>query len=292
MAQFQRLFVTVNGLNMHVVTAGRGPLAVLLHGFPEFWYSWRYQIPVLAEHFRVAAPDQRGYNLTEKPPTGYNIRTLTTDIAELIRYFGYERAHVVGHDWGGSVAWWLAIARPDLVERLVILNAPHPAAFLHALRRNPRQLRRSWYMFFFQLPKLPELAFRLGNYRAIEESFRRDTTRLEAFPHAVIARYKRAAARPGALTAMINWYRAAIHPRMFRTLKGRDLTVRVPTLVIWGERDRYLGKELNDDLHRWVPDLTLRYIPDASHWVQQDRPEEVNRWLVEFLVEVGEGGEI
>jgi pimeloyl-ACP methyl ester carboxylesterase len=273
---------------MHVVTAGRGPLVVLLHGFPEFWYSWRYQIPALAEHFRVVAPDQRGYNLTEKPRTGYNIRTLTTDIAELIRYLGYERAHVVGHDWGGSVAWWLAIARSDLVERLVILNAPHPAAFVHALRSNPRQLLRSWYMFFFQVPKLPELAFRLGNYRAIEESFRRDTTRPEAFTDAVIARYKRAVARPGALTAMINWYRAAIRPRMFRVLQGRDLTVRVPTLVIWGEQDRYLGKELNADLHRWVPDLTLRYIPDASHWVQQDRPEEVNRYLVEFLVGAGD----
>ncbi len=283
--EVSRLFLTVNGIGMYLATAGRGPLVVLLHGFPEFWYSWRYQIPVLARHFRVVAPDQRGYNLTEKPPHGYDIGTLTTDVAELIRSLGYQHAHVVGHDWGGAVAWWLAITRPEMVDRLVIMNAPHPAAFRRAMQSNWRQRLRSWYMLFFQLPRLPEAAFRLGNYRALEQSFRRDTTRPEAFTDEVIARYKQAISRPGALTAAINWYREALDLRTWRATGRRDLTVRVPTLVIWGERDRYLGRELNDDLGRWVPELTLRYIPNASHWVQQDRPEEVNRYLLEFLVE-------
>lgn len=287
--KISRLFLTVNGIGMHLATAGHGPLVVLLHGFPEFWYSWRYQFPVLAEHLRVVAPDQRGYNLTEKPPHGYDIETLTTDVAALIRALGYQRAHVVGHDWGGAVAWWLAITRPELVDRLVIMNAPHPATFRQAMQNNWRQRLRSWYMLFFQLPRLPEAAFRLGDYWALEQSFRRDTTRPEAFTDEVMARYKQAASRPGALTAMINWYREALGLSTWRATGRRDLILRVPTLVIWGERDRYLGRELNDDLRRWVPELTLRYIPDASHWVQQDRPEEVNRYLLEFLVdEIGD----
>jgi len=283
--EISRLFLTVNGIGMHMATAGRGPLVLLLHGFPEFWYSWRYQIPALAEHFRVVAPDQRGYNLTDKPPHGYDIETLTTDVAELIRSLGCQHAHVVGHDWGGAVAWWLAITRPELVDRLVIMNAPHPAAFRRAMQGNWRQRLRSWYMLFFQLPRLPEAAFRLGNYRALEQSFRRDTTRPEAFTDEVIACYKQAVSRPGALTAMIKWYREALGLSTWRATGRRDLTVRVSTLVIWGEQDRYLGREINDDLSRWVPELALRYIPDASHWVQQDRPEAVNQYLLRFLVD-------
>lgn len=284
MSDIEHLYLTVNDLDVHLTTAGRGPLVILLHGFPEFWYSWRYQIPVLAERFRVVAPDQRGYNLTQKPAGGYDLDTLATDVAELIHLLGYQQAHVVGHDWGGLVAWWLAGRHPERVDRLVIMNAPHPGAYWRALAGGDlRQILRSWYVLFFQIPRLPEFLLQRDDYRLIEQIFRGSTTRPEAFGDDVIRRYKRAAARPGALTAMLNWYRTAARRQTVGNLSAPALTILVPTLVIWGEQDVALGRELNDDLDRWVPDLTLRYLPAASHWVQQDRPAEVNRHLLDFL---------
>src|SRR5262245_58570023 len=159
-------FAVVNSVRLHYAEAGEGPLVVLLHGFPEFWYSWRHQIKGLAAAgFRVIAPDLRGYNESDKPPgiASYRLELLTQDIVELIQHAGEKRAHVVGHDWGGGIAWWLAMQNPQVVERLVILNAPHPVAFFRELRR-PAQLLKSWYMFFFQLPWLPEVMLRVGNF--------------------------------------------------------------------------------------------------------------------------------
>lgn len=198
--------VHVNGIRMHYVTAGRGPLVLLLHGFPEFWYAWRHQIPVLAEHFTVVAPDQRGYNETDKPTWGYEVDVLVADALGLIDALGHERALLVGHDWGGAVAWAMAIAHPQRVERLAILNMPHPAVFARHLRTNPAQQRRSWYAGLFQLPILPELLLSAGNYAAIEQLFR-GTSRLGTFSDEEIAAYKHAISRPGALSAMLNWYR-------------------------------------------------------------------------------------
>ena len=174
----------VNGVRLHYVTQGAGPLLILLHGFPEFWYSWRYQIPALAKHFTVVAPDMRGYNESDKPSgvAHYHIDRLTGDVQGLIRAFHEERAVIVGHDWGGGVAWSFAANYPHLTERLVVLNCPHPGAFQKALQENRQQLRRSWYIFYFQLPWLPELGLRLFRRRFIAQAFRGMAVRKEAFP--------------------------------------------------------------------------------------------------------------
>jgi len=275
---------TVNGVRLHCVVAGDGPLVVLLHGFPEFWYSWRHQIPALAQHFTVVALDLRGYNLSDKPPHvgDYELPKLVEDVAQLIHSFGHEHAIVVGHDWGAAIAWETALTRPKVVEKLIILNVPHPRIFMQNLLTNPRQMLRSWYIGFFQLPWLPEAAFRANNYQAIEQAFRSTAVHKERFSDEVIEQYKDAAAQAGALTAAINYYRANARRGIFK-LAQSDPIVRIPTLVVWGEQDFALGKELNDGLARYVPDLMLRFIPDASHWIQQDRPDLVNEYLLAFL---------
>jgi len=272
----------VNGITLHYVEAGTGPLVVLLHGFPEFWYSWRHQIPALAAAgFRVLAPDLRGYNESDKPPgvSSYRHELVTEDVAALIHHAGAEHAAVAGHDWGGGIAWHLAMHRPELVDRLIILNAPHPAAFMRELR-TLGQLRRSWYMLFFQLPWLPEYLFRRRDFASLERVLRKDPARPDAFTEEDIRQYKLAFARPGALTGAINYYRALFRgPPRKEDMRPIDL----PTLLIWGERDRYLGIRLTEGLEAWVPDLRIVRLPDASHWVQQDARERVNELMIDFL---------
>lgn len=276
-------YVTGNGLRFHYVAAGTsGPLVLLLHGFPEFWYSWRWQLPTLGERFRVVALDLRGYNLSDRPARGYDLRTLCNDIAGLIEAFGERDAMVVGHDWGGIVAWALAIRAPERVRRLVILNAPHPGPTRRELRR-PRQLRRSWYAFFFQLPWLPERVIARNDYaviRAICQGANRQQHR-EVFTSDDTDRLVAAIARPGALTAALNYYRALAWRG--RATLGPLRQIVAPTLVLWGERDPALGIHLLDGLERWVRNLTVRRFPEASHWVNQDHPAEVNDALLEFL---------
>jgi pimeloyl-ACP methyl ester carboxylesterase len=275
----------VNGVRLHYVEAGTGPLVVLLHGFPEFWWSWHHQIGALAAAgYRVVAPDMRGYNTSEKPPGvgSYRLDRLTADIAALIRYLGAQRAAVVGHDWGGVVAWALPVHHPAVVERLVVLNAPHPGLFRDVLRRVPAQRWRSWYAAFFQLPWLPEAIIRAGNFAVLDMMLRRGANRPGAFTTDDIQRYKTAVGQPGALTAMLNYYRALARSGTRGTGTGR---IDVPTLLIWGERDVALDLANADAerLQRWVPQIGLVRIPDASHWVQQDAPERVNEALVSFL---------
>lgn len=281
MNELRHEYIQVNGIRMHYVTAGSGPLVLLLHGFPEFWYSWRRQIPALAEHFTVVAPDQRGYNETDKPSWGYGIDVLVADIVELIRALGHERALLVGHDWGGAVAWATAIAHPQRVERLAIINTPHPAIFAENLRSNPRQMRRSSYMGFFALPLLPELAIRANDYAVVEQALR--SARPGTFDDEEIAAYKDALSKPGALTAGLNWYRAAARQGTQGLYSGTGMRCEVPTLLIWGDNDRYLGRELVEGTERFVPDLTVHHIPGASHWVQQEEPAQINRYLLEFF---------
>jgi len=302
----------LRGVRIHFVEAGEGPPVVLLHGFPEFWYSWRRQMEALAEAgFRAVAPDQRGYNRSGKPRgvDAYRVDELAADVAALIRHVGAERAAVAGHDWGGAVAWHLARHRPDVLDRLVILNAPHPEIFRRHVR-SPGQLLRSWYVLFFQLPLLPELAFRAFDYAILDRILRREPVRPGAFDEEDIRRYRHALDRPGALTAAINWYRAAFRDGMMAggagqparrdsdgDGAGRDAEggsgsvpnrrprdpVQVPTLVIWGMRDRYLGPELLEGLDRWVGDLRVERITDASHWVLADAPERVGDLMLDFL---------
>ena len=266
----------VNGIRLHWVEQGQGPLVVLLHGFPEFWYSWRHQIPVLAQRFRVVAPDMRGYNLSEKPPRGYDLDTLTDDVLALVRGLGEDRAVIVGHDWGGMVAWVFAIRFPEATEKLVIMNAPHPGRFQEEIRR-PRQFLRSTYALFFRLPRLPELVLGANRCWALARGIQRSAVDKGAFSDEDLDRFREAMSRPGALTAALNYYRSA----SFDSLPP-DLTVHAPTLVLWGVHDVALGLPLTQGLERWAPNLTLQYL-DCGHWTQQERFEEVNRYLLEFL---------
>jgi pimeloyl-ACP methyl ester carboxylesterase len=274
---------TVNGVRLHYAAAGAGPLVLLLHGFPEFWYTWQHQLPALAAAgFRAVAPDLRGYNLSDKPRgvRPFRIETLARDVAELIAHLGADRAAVVGHDWGGAIAWEVAMNHPARVGRLAILNAPHPARFFRELR-NPRQLLRSWYVFFFQLPGLPEWWVRRGNYAALEHILRTDPVRPGTFSDEDVRAYREALDQPGALTAAINYYRAAF--RWGWGAARRAKPVACPTLVLWGLQDRYLGPRLTEGLEPWAPNLEVVRLADASHWVQNDAAEEVNRRLVAFL---------
>lgn len=276
-------YAELDDVRLHYVEAGEGPLVVLLHGFPEFWFGWRRQIPALAAAgFRVVAPDMRGYNLSSRPGavSAYDLDRLADDVAGLIAERGAGRALLAGHDWGAAVAWWTAIRRPEAVERLAILNVPHPRRFLRGLR-NPRQLARSWYIGFFQLPWLPERLFSAGGYRALRAAFA--DARPEAFAPGEMDRYVEAWSQPGALAASINYYRALGRRSPART--ARELApVRAPTLVIWGVRDRVLGAGLAEPDRADVPALQDVVRLDASHWVQLDEPERVNRLLIEFFL--------
>ncbi len=283
-------YAHVNNIRMHYVTAGDGPLMVMLHGFPEFWYSWRHQIPAMAERFRVVAPDMRGYNQTEKPVGvgNYRLSVLMQDIRGLIDSLGESSAVVVAHDWGGGVAWPFAAHYPRMVDRLIILNCPPPAVLMRHLMTNRAQLRRSYYMFLFQLPRLPEAVMRARDYGLIARVFRGWAIDKGAFSDHDIAMFKEAAAKPGALTGGINYYRAAFRQflRAPRREGSEGAKVRCPTLVIWGEEDEALGKELTYDFSAEVDGpLEIRYIPRCSHWVQQEQPELVNTYMREFLAD-------
>jgi pimeloyl-ACP methyl ester carboxylesterase len=275
-------------VRLHYVTQGEGKLVILLHGFPEFWYSWRHQIPELAKHFRVVAPDLRGYNDSEKPAgvSNYRIDVLTADVMGLIRAFGEEKAILIGHDWGGGVAWAFAAAYPQATERLVVMNCPHPGPFQKHLRSNWRQLRRSWYIFFFQLPWLPEFGVRLNVRRFIEQAFRGWAIRKEAFSDDDLRQYVEALTKPGVATAAIIYSRAAFRAGMRRG-ERQFPQIAAPTLLIWGEEDVALGKELTYDMEPYFTGrFEIKYIPRCSHWVQQEQPELVNQYLLEFLTDV------
>ena len=279
---WQHRDIITNGIRMHYVTQGEGPLVVLLHGFPEFWYSWRLQIPVLTEHgYKVVAPDLRGYNDSDKPRKGYDVATLMLDIVGLIQGLGYEKAIIVGHDWGGAVAWGFAIRYPAMTERLIVLPMTHPAAMMREFR-TLKQLRKSWYIFAFQLPWLPEYLLLRHNAGEVVRILRGAALQKAAFPPEVTDRYRQAMSKPGAMTAALNYYRQ-IFRRLPTSYTGGTYDVTVPTLLIWGEQDIALGIELTYGLERWVKQLEVRYIPDSGHWVQQEQPEKVNQYILQFL---------
>jgi epoxide hydrolase 4 len=273
-------YADLGDVRLHYVEAGEGPLVLLLHGFPQFWYQWRHQIPALVEAgFRVVAPDMRGYNLSDKPPgvRAYRVELLARDVKRLILACGEGTADVVGHDWGAIAAWIAAMRHPGRVRRLAILNGPHPARFIDGLL-SPMQLLRSSYMFFFQIPRLPEEVIRAGEFALLASVLGRDPVQSEVFTAEDIE----AMAQPGALTASLNYYRALLrNPRETRTLLQR---VEAPVLVIWGERDRFLSQRLAEPPRLWVPNvIRVKRLLDASHWVAEDRPLEVNTLLLDFL---------
>jgi pimeloyl-ACP methyl ester carboxylesterase len=276
--------VPTNGTRLHVVETGPedGTPMVLLHGFPEFWYCWKHQIGPLADAgFRVIVPDQRGYAGSEKPQSvsAYGLDTLAADVAGLIEFTGRAHAAVVGHDWGGVVAWWVAVRHPERVERLGVMNGPHPLAFRRHLRSSPRQFFKSWYTYFFQVPWLPEAVFRRRNWRALVDTLRK-TSRPGTFTEADFEQYRRAWSEPGAITAMINWYRAA---RRNPPAPPADPRVHVPALVIWGAQDRFLDRAIAQLSVELCDHGRLELFEDATHWVQHEEPERVSRLLLEFL---------
>ena len=273
-------YAEIGDVELHYVEAGDGPLVVLLHGFPEFWYGWRQQIaPLVNAGFRVVAPDLRGYNLSSRPDgyAAYTADKLAGDIRGLIHELGAESAMVVGHDWGGTVAWTLAANHPEVVDRLAILNAAHPRRLNEGLR-NPRQLLRSWYFFYFQFPRLPERRARRRHWRFFKH-FLRDAR--PPYTAEEIDRYVEAWSQPEASKAMIDYYRAAVR---LSSKQGELRPISAPTLVIWGQGDRFLGPKLAEPHHEDVPNLDrVERLPNASHWVHHDEAERVNELLVDFL---------
>jgi pimeloyl-ACP methyl ester carboxylesterase len=278
--------IAANGLSFEVDVQGEGDrLALLLHGFPECAYSWRYQIPLLARlGYRVWAPNQRGYGHSSRPLGigSYAIEHLMQDVAALIDASGAKQVLLAGHDWGGVVAWYFAMRGLRPLERLVILNVPHPGA----ARRGAglRQLLRSWYVLFFQLPRLPEWVLSRRNYGAIADAFRAMAVDKSRFPDSVCQVHRRNAALPGALTAMVHWYRALVRGGgASRQHRLGYPVIEIPTLLLWGVEDRALGVETTHHTHEFVKDLTLRYLDGVSHWVQQEAPELVNAMLEAWL---------
>jgi pimeloyl-ACP methyl ester carboxylesterase len=272
----------IGDVRLHYVEAGEGPLIVLLHGFPEFWYGWRQQIgPLAAAGFRVVVPDTRGYNLSSKPEgvAAYDAGLLADDIKGLIHERGAETAMVAGHDWGGTIAWALAMNHPEVVDRLAILNAAHPRKLSQGLH-HPDQLRKSWYFFFFALPDLPETVVHANRWHFFRH-FLRDAR--PAYTPEEIDRYIEAWSQPGAATGMINYYRSSVRQSQ-KKAEAALRPIKAPTLVIWGERDHYLGPELAEPDHDDVPNLDrVERLPDASHWVHHDEAERVTQLLTDFF---------
>jgi pimeloyl-ACP methyl ester carboxylesterase len=275
--------IATNGIRLHVAEAGPpdGPLVVLLHGFPEFWYGWRAQIPALAAAgFHVLAPDQRGYNLSDKPAwlVAYRLEALVDDIVGLITAAGYAQAAVVGHDWGGAVAWGLALTRPQHVRRLVALNTAPPQALFAYTLHHPSQALKSLYILGFQTPRLPEIIWRANNFRLGLRALT-GTSRPGTFTPADLAQYKTAWSQPGAQTAMLNWYRAA---RRYPFPTG-DAHVTAPTLILWGEQDAFLETGLARESAKLCDRVEVVTFPHATHWLQHEEPVAVNAGLIHFL---------
>jgi len=286
-ARIQHQFVSANGLRFHVASLGEGDkLALCLHGFPECWYSWRHQMPLLANlGYRVWAPDLRGYGESDRPPNveDYDVDHLMADVAGLVDASGAKSTLLIAHDWGGVIAWYFAMRQVRPLDRLVVMNLPHPACMERELR-HWRQIRRSWYALFFQLPWLPEALLRARRCQAIADAFRKSAIDKSRFPDEVVDVYRENASRPGALTAMLNYYRALFRFGRKQREYGHPV-IETPTLLLWGEEDIALCKETTYGTDRFVPNLTLHYLPNVSHWVQQEAPEKVNELLEAWLTE-------
>lgn len=278
-------FINTNGVRLHYVSQGEGKLMLMLHGFPEFWYSWRHQISEFSTAYHTVAVDLRGYNDSDKPEgvEAYRMSKLIKDVKGVIEGLGYQDCILVAHDWGGAIAWNFAYAYPEMVEKLIVLNIPHPAKFAAGLR-TPQQLLKSWYIFAFQLPLLPEFLFQLNDYQAIREAFSGMAINKAAFSEADLNAYRDAAAKPGALTSMINYYRGLLQLLFDNTQQPQWTVLDIPTLTIWGENDTALGKELTYGTEAYVRDWQIKYIPNCSHWVQQEQPTLVNQYIQEFII--------
>ncbi|HJY82420.1 MAG TPA: alpha/beta hydrolase [Candidatus Binatia bacterium] len=288
---WQHGFAHTNGLRLHYVEQGEGPLMILLHGFPEFWYSWRYQIPVLNQHFHVVAPDLRGYSDSDKPEgvEQYQLPSLVKDVRGLLHCFGQQKAIIVGHDWGAAVAWTFAAKHPEATERLIVCSIPHLGVFRkmagQSFVEHYPALQRLFYIFFFRVPEVPERFFSKDNY-AFFDAYR--LINPNRFTPEVIAEYKKAIGKPGALTAGLNYYRANLPAEV---LVGEvpllEEKVTRPTLFMYGENEQFVSRSVAEWTREFVEaPFTFRPIPQCGHCVQQEEPEVVNQAIMEFLADL------
>jgi len=284
-SEWQHQFIETNRIRLHYVTQGEGELVLLLHGFPEFWYAWRFQIPALARYFKVVVPDLRGYNDSDKPDSGYDLDTLSEDVRGLIEGLGYAKASIVGHDWGGTIAWHLAQKFPQYLNRLAILNAAPLQSFLQELVGNLDQLRRSWYVLAFQVPGVPEWLIQNNLQQFVYSLLQDQAVRKGAFSKEDQQVYQEALAKPGVLSAILNYYRAVLLPwNWLRQGEQSSHPITAPTLVLWGEEDPFLTQRLTEGMDRLIKaPFQLKRIPQCGHWIQQEAPQTVNRELLRFL---------
>jgi pimeloyl-ACP methyl ester carboxylesterase len=280
-------FAQLDNIRLHYAECGSGDdLVLLLHGFPEFWYSWRHQLPVIGEKFHAVAPDLRGYNLSDKPPReeDYQMEALVGDVVGLIRYFGKEQAIIIAHDWGAGIAWALAQRQPQMVKKLVALQVPPTQAWQQNFTL--RQLLSSWYMFFFQVPRVPEWWASANDFARVKKMYRETSFRPGAFSDDDLVQYTTALSQPRALTSALNYYRANVFSSIFARKKpsGSNGKVKVPTLFIYGELDMAVRPSTVKGVNRFVeaPYRELR-IPDSGHWVQNEAVDEVNDSIMKFL---------
>jgi pimeloyl-ACP methyl ester carboxylesterase len=285
LTEIEHIRIETNGISLHAAVAGpkTGTPVILLHGYPEFWYAWRrYVEPIADRGYLVIVPDQRGYNISDKPKKvgAYVMDELAKDVVGLIDWSGRPKAHLVGHDWGGAATWWTAIRSPERVQSFTVINAPHPRVMRDVLWSNPRQLRKSWYFFFFQIPFVPEASI-LGNDGGARFALGLSrTAKPGAFTEEYLERLKEAWQKPGALRSMIHWYRAALQ----RTPKMPSGSIDVPSLVIWGTEDRFLGAELGEaSAAKCTRGKLVRLA--ATHWVAHEKFEEVRDLILERLAQ-------
>jgi epoxide hydrolase 4 len=288
MLEPESVHLQTNGITLHAKISGppEGPLILLLHGFPDFWYGWRKQIPPLAQAgYRVIVPDQRGYNLSEKPPAvkDYALDTLASDILGVIQWAGRQKAIIAGHDWGAVVAWRLAEKYPEVVEKLIITNVPHQAAFNRALRKPVwSQLGKSNYIFYFQIPFLPEWSFKQNRYALIRKALIH-SSHPGTFQPENLEEYIKAWSQPGALSGGINWYRAMVRQTISQRKQIARHKVTVPTLILWGDQDVFLEPFLADWSMEWVEKGEVIHFADAGHWILQEKPVEISHAMLKFV---------
>jgi pimeloyl-ACP methyl ester carboxylesterase len=285
----QSQFIKTNNINLHVMTCGpeNGTPVILLHGFPEFYYGWKNQIPALMQAgFRVIVPDQRGYNLSDKPKgiSAYDVDILAEDIIGLFDHLEIQKAKLVGHDWGAVVAWTVAINHPERLEKLAILNVPHPDVMTDFVLHNPVQRKKSWYVFFFQIPWLVEWILSKNNFENLERMLTRSGLK-NTFTTTDVLEYKKAWSQKGALTGMLNWYRSVIRRGLLSAFSKKKPArrVHVQTMMLWGKRDVALSSKMAQPSIDLCDEGELTFFEKATHWVQHDASEEVNQKLIGFM---------
>ncbi|GMT35841.1 hypothetical protein PFISCL1PPCAC_27138, partial [Pristionchus fissidentatus] len=287
--EYNHNFVQLSDVRLHYVEEGdkSKPLLLFVHGYPEFWYSWRYQIKHFAKTHHVVAIDQRGYGDSDKPSEidDYSAKLLAKDVKEVIEKLGHKKAILVGHDWGGAVAWFTTLIYPESISKLIIMNCPHPGAFEKVMMAVKKQILKSWYIGFYQVPWIPEATMALDDYEPIEYAFRSDFAGLKNKQNVTdedIEAWKATFSKKGAMSPPINYYRALVKDRN----ENKDIISRIvkpPTLIIWGEEDPFLTIECAAFSEKMCLKGKIEYVPGSSHWVQQDHPEKVNEIMEKFI---------